>query len=246
MHHFFIKPEQIYNNEIIITGNDFRHIKNVLRMKIGEEATLSDGENPLLYHGIIADLNNENVRFDLLYHEEINHELKARVYLFQSLPKASKMELIIQKAVELGVHEIIPTATDRSIVRLDEKKALAKVKRWQSISEAAAKQNKRGIVPIVREVMDFSQAISSLDMMEIKIIAYEMANDIEKTKSIIAGIKPGQNVAIFIGPEGGFSSHEIELATKAGITPVTMGKRILRTETAVFVILSWIMYHLEI
>jgi len=245
VNHFFITPGQINKNEITVTGNDFRHIKNVLRMKIGEEAAFSDGVDAVEYRGIITDFGDDTVCFELIYTQEINHELPAKVYLFQSLPKADKMELIIQKAVELGVYKIIPVAAARSIVRLDEKKALAKVKRWQGISEAAAKQCKRGIIPIVCEVMSFNQAINFAAAMDVKIIPYEMADDIGNTKNIIGSLKPGQTVAIFIGPEGGFSSQEIDLAIKTGISPITMGKRILRTETAALVILSWIMYQLE-
>ena len=245
MNHFFITPNQINDKKITVIGNDVRHIKDVLRMKVGDEATFSDGVNPVEYHGIITELGNEMISFDLCYIEKTSHELPARVYLFQGLPKADKMELVIQKAVELGVHEIIPISTNRSIVKLDAKKASAKTKRWNSISEAAAKQCKRGIVPIIREVKSFDEAVKYASEMEIKIIPYEMADDVSATKEIINNIKPEQEIAIFIGPEGGFSDTEIRLAQENGFIPITMGKRILRTETAAFVILSWIMYHLE-
>jgi len=246
MNHFFVTPIQISENKITITGNDFRHIKQVLRMNIGDEATFSDGINQVEYHGIITGFDDETAYFDIIYIQELNNELPAQVYLFQSLPKADKMELIIQKAVELGIHEIIPINTTRSIVRLNDKKAQTKIKRWQAISEAAAKQCKRGTIPLINNLMDFGQALKTASGMDLKIIPYEMADNIEDTKKIISAIKPGQTIAIFIGAEGGFAKEEIDLATKSGITPITMGKRILRTETAALVILSWIMYHLEI
>ena len=245
MNHFFITSGQINNNLITVTGSDVRHINNVLRMKTGDEATFSDGVNPVTYHGILTEINNESVCFELIYAQETNHELPVKVYLFQSLPKSDKMELIIQKAVELGIHEIIPISTSRSVVRLDDKKALAKVKRWQTVSEAAAKQCKRDLIPNIHDVMTFARAITYASDMDIKIIPYEMAEDFTKTRRIIENINPGQSIAVFIGPEGGFSRAEIETAGKAGFSPITIGKRILRTETAALVILSWIMYLFE-
>ena len=245
MNHFFITPNQIKDKKIAITGSDVRHIKNVLRMKAGEEASFSDGVNPFTHHAVLAEISDEIIYFDLIYTQEANQELSARIYLFQSLPKADKMELVIQKAVELGVHEIIPVATARSIVKLDAKKAQAKRQRWQSISEAAAKQCHRQSIPLINGIMNFTDALKWAEKMELRMIPYEMADNMEKTKKSIQSIKSGQTVAIFIGPEGGFSADEIKLAIKAGITPITMGRRILRTETAAFVILSWIMYQLE-
>jgi len=245
MNHFFITPDQINENKLIITGSDIRHIKTVLRMKVGDEASFSDGISPSLYRGIMTEVNDEGISFDIIYIQDTNHELPSQVYLLQGLPKADKMESIIQKAVELGIYEIIPVKTARSIVRLDEKKAQTKLKRWQNISEAAAKQSKRQTIPIVHNIMNFDEAVRFISQMDIKIIPYELADDFEKTKKAIERIEPGQTIAILIGPEGGFTSQEINFAIEAGINPVTMGKRILRTETAAFVILSWIMYHLE-
>lgn len=155
------------------------------------------------------------------------------------------MELIIQKAVELGAYEIIPVSAKRSVVKLDEKKAKSKILRWQGIAEAAAKQSKRGIIPRVHEVMSFRDAVSYSSFAQVKMIPYELAEGMEKTKQIISGLKPGENIAVFIGPEGGFAEEEIEEAVKAGIIPITLGKRILRTETAGMTVLSILMYHLE-
>jgi 16S rRNA (uracil1498-N3)-methyltransferase len=245
MHHFFITPGQINKNEIIITGNDVRHIKNVLRLVPGDEISISDGINPSIYQGVITDINNDIINCEIITAQQAINELPAKISLFQALPKADKMELIIQKAVELGVYEIIPFTAARSIVRLDEKKAYVKTKRWQTISEAAAKQSHRHTIPSVREIISFAEAITAAANMDIRIIPYEKAEDITNTKNIIASIKAGQEVAVFIGPEGGFTPQEIDFAVRSGIKPVSMGKRILRTETAALVILSWIMYQLE-
>ena len=168
-----------------------------------------------------------------------------KAYLFQGLPKGDKMELIVQKAVELGVYEIIPVASDRSIVKLDEKRAKSRIARWQGIAEAAAKQSKRAVIPQIKNVMSMSQAVSYADAMDVKLIPYELAKSMGHTKELIDGMPSGSSVAIFIGPEGGFTEEEIALAEEYGITPVTLGKRILRTETAGLVVLSWLMYHFE-
>ena len=245
MNQFFVEQSQIQGKKIIITGKDVNHIKNVLRMKIGEELSVSNGVDGKEYRGIIEEFLEEEVICSLAFVKEDGVELPSKVYLYQGLPKADKMELIIQKAVELGVYEIIPVATKRAVVKLDEKKSKSKISRWQAISEAAAKQSKRAIIPTVAEVLSFKEALKDCQKAEIKVIPYELAEGMDKTKEIISGLKPGQDVAIFIGPEGGFEDGEIEAAMATGVVPVTLGKRILRTETAGFTILSWIMYQLE-
>lgn len=245
MNQFFVEPSQIQEKRIIITGKDVNHIKNVLRMKIGEELSVSNGQDGKEYRGIIEEFGENEVICTLAFIKEDGVELPSKVYLYQGLPKADKMELIIQKAVELGVYEIIPVATKRAVVRLDEKKSKSKVTRWQAISEAAAKQSKRAIIPQIADVISFKEALNDCQKAKIKVIPYELAEGMEKTKEIINGLKPGEDVAIFIGPEGGFDESEIEAAIGERVTPVTLGKRILRTETAGFTILSWIMYQLE-
>ena len=245
MNQFFVEPSQIQDKKIIITGKDVNHIKNVLRMKIGEEVSISNGEDGKEYRGIIKEFLDDEVICDLAFVKEDGVELPSKVYLYQGLPKADKMELIIQKAVELGVYEIIPVATKRAVVKLDEKKSKSKIARWQAISESAAKQSKRAIIPKVADVLTFKEALKDCQKANVKVIPYELAEGMEKTKEIIGNLKPGCDVAIFIGPEGGFEEAEINAAMEAQITPVTLGKRILRTETAGFTILSWIMYQLE-
>ena len=131
------------------------------------------------------------------------------------------------------------------MVKLDEKKVRAKVNRWQGIAEAAAKQSKRGIIPVVREPMTMKEAAAYAREMEVKLIPYELAEDMAHTKKIMESIRPGERVAVFIGPEGGFEQSEVSEALAAGIEPITLGRRILRTETAGLTVLSWLMYHLE-
>ena len=245
MYHFFVEPSQIQGKRIVITGGDVNHIKNVLRMKIGEEIAVSNGEDGKEYRCGIEAFSEDEVICGLRFMKEDGVELPSKIALFQGLPKADKMELIVQKAVELGVGEIIPVAAGRSIVKLDEKKAKAKVSRWQGIAEAAAKQSRRGVIPKISEVMSIKEAVAYADSMDVKLIPYELTEDMAKTKEIISGIRPGESVAVFIGPEGGFEEKEIAAAMERGFLPVTLGKRILRTETAGFTVLAWLMYHLQ-
>lgn len=245
MYQFFVEPEQIQGKDIFITGSDVNHIKNVLRMKIGEEIAVSNGQDGKEYRCGIVAMDDNTVRCELRFVKEDGLELPVRVHLFQGLPKADKMELIIQKMVELGVYEIIPVATKRCVVKLDDKKAASKIQRWQQISEAAAKQSKRRIVPEVSKVMTFGEALQYASKMNVKLIPYELAEGMTKTRELIEGIKPGQDIAVFIGPEGGFEETEVDKAIYAGAEAITLGKRILRTETAGMTVMSWIMYHME-
>lgn len=247
MYQFFVEPGQINlnDNRVIIVGGDVNHIKNVLRMKPGEELNVSNGLDGREYRCGIEALEENRIICRLRFVKEDNVELPAKVYLFQGLPKGDKMDLIVQKAVELGACEIIPVAARRCVVKLDGKKAAAKTARWQGIAEAAAKQSKRGIIPLVREVTDFREAVREASDMDVRLIPYELARGMEKTKRILDGLQPGQRVAVFIGPEGGFEEDEIRLAAESGIEPVTLGRRILRTETAGMAVLAWIGYVLE-
>ncbi|MCI8542029.1 MAG: 16S rRNA (uracil(1498)-N(3))-methyltransferase [Lachnospiraceae bacterium] len=247
MYQFFVDPAQIYvsDKRVIITGEDVNHIKNVLRMRAGEEISVSNGLDGREYRCGILSLGEEEILCELRFMKEDRVELPSQVYLFQGLPKADKMELIIQKAVELGVRQVIPVAASRCVVKLDDKKAAAKRARWQGIARAAAKQSKRAIIPEVTEVSSFSNAVREASMMDVALIPYELAEDMSRTKEIMENLKPGTSVAVFIGPEGGFSEGEISLAAENGIRPITLGKRILRTETAGLAVLSWIMYQLE-
>lgn len=245
MYQFFVEPGQIQGREILIRGVDVNHIKNVLRMKVGEELSVRSGVDGREYRCAIAELSEETVRCELRFIKEDGVELPSRIYLFQGLPKSDKMELIVQKAVELGAYQVIPVAARRSVVRLDEKKAAAKVDRWQAIAQAAAKQSKRGVIPQVCPVMSWRQALTYAGDIPVKLIPYELADNMDRTRELINGLEPGQDIAVFIGPEGGFEEEEIETARAAGAIPVTLGRRILRTETAGMTVLSWLVYRLE-
>lgn len=245
MHHFFAEPSQIGDGLVTITGADVNHMKNVLRMKPGEKAEISGGDG-LRYLCVLETFTEEGACLRIEDVEADAAELPSKIYLFQGLPKSDKMELIIQKAVELGAYEVIPVATKRAVVKLDEKKAAKKVQRWQAISEGAAKQSGRSLVPNVHEVMTFTEALKYAEELDVRLIPYEKASGMEVTKQAVESIRPGQSVGIFIGPEGGFEESEVEQAREAGALPVSLGKRILRTETAGLAVLSVLMYHLEI
>lgn len=245
MYQFFVEPGQIRGREILIQGSDVNHIKNVLRMRVGEELSVSNGVDGREYRCHIAEFAEDVIRCELRFIKEEGTELPSRIYLLQGLPKADKMELIVQKAVELGAYQIVPVAARRSVVKLDAKKAASKVSRWQAIAEAAAKQSRRGIIPQVQQVMDWKQALDYVKELPVRLIPYELAEDMGRTRDILEGLEPGQDIAVFIGPEGGFETEEIAGAMEAGVIPITLGKRILRTETAGMTVLSWLMYHLE-
>ena len=245
MYRFFVEPSQIGEKEIRICGSDVNHIKNVLRMKQGEEILISSGEN-LEYTCYIQEMQEEEVTAHIMYVQEAGYELPSRIFLFQGLPKGDKMELIIQKAVELGVHQIIPVASRRSVVKLDKKKEEKKIVRWQAIAESAAKQSKRMYVPQIAGVMSFGEAVQYAGKLDVVLMPYELAKGMKETKEIIRGIQKGQSVGIFIGPEGGFEEEEVRQAVSlAGARPITLGKRILRTETAGLTVLSILMFELE-
>lgn len=245
MYQFFVGNHQIVGNQITIEGTDVNHIQNVLRMKLDEEIAISNGIDNKEYRCKIKEMNQERVICELIFIKEDGVELPSKIYLFQGLPKSDKMELIIQKVVELGVFEIIPVATKRAVVKLDDKKAKTKIQRWQAIAEAAAKQSKRRIIPKVENVMTFGEAMQYAKTLDLILMPYELAEGMAETKAIIEGIKPGKSIGIFIGPEGGFSEEEVNKALESDAKTITLGKRILRTETAGFTILAWIMYHLE-
>ena len=222
MYRFFVNAENILEDTILVTGSDVNHIKNVLRMKIGEEILISDG-NDKEYVCSILNMDDEKVEAKILDINGPGRELPIKVYLFQGLPKGDKMETVM----------------------LDAKKAANKVKRWNAISESAAKQSKRGIIPRVNDVCTFKQAIDMAKELDMIIMPYEEADDMEKTRNIIRGLKKDTSVGIFIGPEGGFAKEEVNAVMEENGTPITLGKRILRTETAGMAIMSVIMFMME-
>lgn len=244
MYHFFVKQEQIGPDVITVTGPDVNHIKNVLRMRPGEKVLISNGVDRD-YLCEIASVTGEAVTASILSEEKEGTELPVKIWLFQGLPKGDKMELIIQKAVELGVYRVVPVETRRTVVKLDSKKEEARVRRWNAVSESAAKQSKRIVIPEVSGVMTFKEALAFTEGFDKKMIPFEHAEGMKETKEFIAGVEPGMNVAVFIGPEGGFEDEEIALAETYGVKPVTLGRRILRTETAGMAILAVLMFQME-
>lgn len=244
MHHFFVTPQQISGDKIRIEGGDVNHMKNVLRMKLHEKAEISDGERRT-YLCEVEAYEEDVAVLHILEEMEVDTEPASKLYLFQGLPKSDKMELIVQKAVELGVYQVIPVAMKRSVVRLDDKKAAKKADRWNSIAESAAKQAGRGYVPEIHPVMNYREALEYAKKLDVVLIPYELADGMQETKRIIDSIRPGQSIGIFIGPEGGFEQEEVERATACGARVITLGRRILRTETAGLTTLSVLMFHLE-
>lgn len=248
MYHFFTSPENIDGSHVRIEGADVNHIKNVLRMKTGESLFISDGTGTD-YTCDISSMSDSEIICDITGTEESLSEPSVRFYLFQGLPKADKFEHIIQKSVELGVHEIIPVQTARSIVKYDEKKARTKNERWQKIAESASKQSRRGIVPRVRDICTFDEAVKFVadesNGIDMSIIPYENFKDMNLTRQILGKIRPGMSVGIFIGPEGGLEEKEVQKANEAGIESISLGNRILRTETAPLMLLSVLTFALE-
>lgn len=243
MYNFFVNSESKQNNLYFITGSDFNHIKNVLRMKSGEEFLVSDNGVSNLCR--LESLDRETAIARIIEENYQNTELPVKIYLFQGLPKSDKLELIIQKSVELGVSGIIPVEMNRSVVKLDEKKKEAKRERWQAIAENAAKQSKRNLIPEVFGVMTYKQALEKAKELDLFFVPYENENGMTSTKEALAKIKRRSSVGILIGPEGGFEEREICTAMEVGGTSISLGKRILRTETAAITAVGMCMMHIE-
>ena len=242
MYHFYTERSNITEKTITILGDDVNHIKNVLRMKPGDEIIICDSRGTD-HHSKILSLDNTKIEAEILSSGISEAEMDFRVHLFQGLPKKDKMEMIIQKSVELGVYEIVPVFTKRVIVKLDDKKKEeTKLKRWQAISESAAKQSGRGMIPRIEACMSFKEALSYASKMNLVLIPYENApntrEDMKEYLKRIISIEPDTDVAVFIGPEGGFEPGEVEEAVSKGAVPISLGKRILRTETAGIMLLS--------
>ena len=245
MNRFFT---DIVNKEIgksiDITGADVNHIKNVLRLKIGDEIIVSNG-NGRDYRCRISSFENEKVVADIIDVCDNFAELETEIILFQGFPKSDKMEFIIQKTVELGVTKIVPVITKRTIVKLDDKKAAKKTERYNAVALSAAKQSGRGIIPEVTMPVTFKVALDMAKSLDMNIIPYEEAEGIEYSKKVINDICGKKSLGIFIGPEGGFAAEEVQSALDIGAHAITLGHRILRTETAGMAVMSIIMFQIE-
>ncbi|MBP3736190.1 MAG: 16S rRNA (uracil(1498)-N(3))-methyltransferase [Lachnospiraceae bacterium] len=246
MTHIFVDPAEVQGDVLHITGSDYNHIRNVLRMKPGEEISVSTGADGREYRFGIEEITDEQILCRLRFVKEANVELPVKVILFQGLPKADKMDLIVQKAVELGVFEIVPVETARAVVKLDEGKKTKRRERWQKIAESAAQQCRRGIVPAVRDVMTFQEALAYAGIETDRgFIPYELQES-AGTRELVEQVKPDERIALFIGPEGGFTPEEVKAAQERRILPISLGRRILRTETAAMTFLSWMIYTFEV
>ena len=247
MLHLFADPSDVQDELLTITGPEVNHIRNVMRLKPGEEISVSIGGDGKEYRYGIESYTEDSVLCRLRFVKDKEVELPVKVLLFQGLPKADKMDLIVQKAVELGAAEIIPVSMERCVVKLDAGKAAKKTARWQTIAVSAASQSRRSIIPRVLAPMSMREAVEyAKEQTEVRVIPYELQEDDGSVKQYLESLKEGQSVSIFIGPEGGFTPAEVELAKEAGIRPISLGRRILRTETAGLAILSWLIYILEI
>lgn len=241
MQQVFVENKPI-NNEIIITGQDAHHLIRVVRLKNGEKIRVSclDGSN---YICQVEGTNDNELTVSVL--EEVpSTELPNKIYLFQAIPKGDRMETIIEKCVELGVFEIVPVQMKNCIVKLDDKKKKSKLQRYQAVAESAAKQSKRSIIPQIHDVLSFKDAYEYASELDVILLPYESKNGMQDTFDAMSALQKGQSVGVFIGPEGGFDSSEIEMV-KDNVKLISLGKRILRTDTAAICTLSMLMLKCE-
>ena len=243
MPHFFV-DEEIESKEYSLFGEDGRHISKSLRMNKGESLTLCSPSGTV-HNCVVEEISGDMVKVNVLSSKISEAEPDVKVTLYQALPKGDKMELIIQKAVELGVSEIVPVAMKNCVVKLDEKKAQSKCKRWQAIAESAAKQSKRTVIPQIQMPLSWKQALEEAKELEVVLVPYENERGMEATREIFRSIPEGASIGVMIGPEGGFSPEEIAQLDK-DMHRISLGRRILRTETAGMATLSMLIYELDI
>ena len=244
MYQFFVDDAQVHEHEIVIEGSDVNHIRNVLRMKIDERIRISNMSGKA-YFCHITLITEDMVVAEIDSEDDNGTELGNRITLFQGLPKGDKMELIIQKAVELGVYKIVPVSMKNCVVKLDEKKAAKKVERWQAIAESAAKQSKRTIIPLIDKPVPYKLALEKAGKLDVTLVPYENERGMDATRQIMGQIKKGQSIGIVIGPEGGFAPEEIKLADDNDMHRISLGRRILRTETAGLATLATLVFNLD-
>ena len=245
MYRFYVSADQLAEKEVFISGGDVNHIKNVLRLEVGDWIVACDG-NGTDYVSRIQSICSDEVVTSIEKVQPTGTELPVRITLFQGMPKKDKLELIIQKAVELGACEIVPVMTKRTVVKLSEEKKINKrLERWQSIAYAAAKQCDRGIIPTVHKPVSYEEALAMADQLDYNVIPYELQTGMEEARKIVDQACKQRSLGIFIGPDGGFEPEEVERAMTRNIHPMTLGKRILRTETAGMALLSILMFQMQ-
>ena len=243
MYNFFVEESARTGETFRITGADYNHIRNVLRMHPGDVFLVScSGQSHLCR---LESFGEDTVMAAIQEENYQDTELGVELYLFQGLPKSDKMELIIQKAVELGAAGVIPVEMKRCVVKLEEKKKKSRRERWQAIAESAAKQSKRSRIPEVGEVMSYKAAVDLAGEMDLFLLPYENERGMAATREALENIRPGMKVAILIGPEGGFDPKEVAQAAEKGARAISLGSRILRTETAAIASVGMCMLYIE-
>lgn len=243
MHRFFVRRENIVKDRITVDGEDVQHIRKVLRLREGDKLVLCDGEGTD-YLAAITEMDKHLIRTAVIERKASQGEPDIDVVLYQGIPKAAKMDTIIQKCTEMGIKRIVPVATARTVVKLEsEKDEKKKVERWSKIAEEAAKQSCRGIIPEVDMPVSLPEALKDTAKLDLVIFLYELEGS-QSIKEVLEKSK-ARSIGFFIGPEGGFEPSEIDKARDAGAVPVTLGRRILRTETAGIVVLASIMYQYD-
>jgi 16S rRNA (uracil1498-N3)-methyltransferase len=249
---FFVENKQVDNGELRIIGNDVNHIKNVLRMKIGDTFNVCNSTNSDNYIVEIDRFDKEDIICKIIEKNNDNAESNVKVHIYQGLPKADKMELIIQKSVELGVEKITPVEMKRCVVKLDGKDKVKKIDRWQKIAEVAAKQSGRDIIPEICQIQNIKQITEDFSEFDKVLLCYEnekdtFIKDVLKSADLIekSNCKSEMKIAVIIGPEGGIDVSEVEYMEQGGAKVISLGNRILRTETVAISLLSIIMYEFE-
>lgn len=243
---FFVKNEQINNNIITIINEDVNHIKNVLRLKVDDNIQICSIDTSINYDCKIFKINNESIDCIIVNQKKSKCESNIYINIFQGIPKSDKMELVIQKSVELGANEITPVEMQRCVVKIDEKSKQKKRERWQKISEVAAKQSGRDIVPKINDIVNIKSICNLINKYDILLLAYENErNNTLKRELMKLKEKDNLKIGIIIGPEGGLEEQEVNMLKHAGAKVITLGNRILRTETVALVVTAIIMYELE-
>lgn len=242
---FYIKNNQIDENKITLYGNDVRHIKNVLRHKIDDLITICD-EDGTRYISKIVRMENDEIVLDVTEKLIDSNEPLVAITLVQGLPKSDKMDFIVQKCTELGAKEIIPTTMERTVVKIDDSNSTKKVERWNKIAFEASKQCGRTRVPTVEKIVNLENIVENLSKYDIVIVPYECEKD-NMLKTVLRNIDTNiRNIAVVIGPEGGFSEKDIVLLEKLpNVKKISLGKRILRTETAGIATIAMLLYEYD-
>ena len=243
MYQFFVEDDQIGDDTIRVVGSDVNHMKNVLRMKPGERVRISS-QGGRVFLCSVESLSEQEICLHIEQKDIPGTELPAKIYLFQGIPKGERMETVIEKAVELGVYEIIPVAMKYCVVKLDEKKAEKKVARWQEIARSAAKQSKRSMIPTIHPLMSFEEAAKYANTCDLRLVPYENEEGMAAMACVFDGLADAQSISVFIGPEGGFAGEEIDVL-RGNSQILSLGRRILRTDTASIAVMSMLMLELE-